>query len=267
MNMKLLRIIIQQPNAHYRIPFTYQRRHTYPIPPYSTVFGFLINLLGIYHQESSDYSEIKKLKLSIAGRFEDKTTEMIWFRNISESAHKDRFIDIQNRKLSGNFEHFGGQSPMWIDVLNNVEIILHLFHENEYFLQKIYNNILNPQTRLEVLHLGRAEDWIIIKELPKFLDLNDLNYRRLDKNFGYFFWIPEKIYHYNSYSINFNDFEGIMYNLPVFSIIENYQESFNRGGKRIFQYIRTKLNEGKIINTMILIDKELMIPIFLGDFQ
>lgn len=265
--MKLLRIIILQPSAHYRIPFTYQRRHTYPIPPYSTVFGFLINLLGIYNQESDFYSEIKKLKLSIAGRFENKSTEMIWFRNLSKKAHMERFGNARNRTLSGHIEHFGGQSPIWIDILNNVEIILYLYHENEDFLKKVYDNSINPQSRLEVLHLGRAEDWIIIKNEPKFLDESNLEYRRFDRNYGYFFWIPEKIYPLNSFSINFNDFDGILYNLPVFSEIENYRDTFNRGGKRTFQYIKTKLNEGKIINVKILLDKELLLPIFLGDFQ
>ena len=42
-----MRLVIYQPHAHYRVPFTYQRRHTYPIPPYSTVKGLICNVLGI----------------------------------------------------------------------------------------------------------------------------------------------------------------------------------------------------------------------------
>jgi len=52
--MKALLIQIYQPTAHFRIPFTYQRRHTYPIPPYSTVIGLLCNLLGIYYHDEND---------------------------------------------------------------------------------------------------------------------------------------------------------------------------------------------------------------------
>ncbi|MEM4402583.1 MAG: CRISPR-associated protein Cas5, partial [Candidatus Caldarchaeum sp.] len=82
------------------MPFTYQRRHTYPIPPYSTVIGFLCNVLGIDDQKKKEtigvrstvlYGELKKIKISIAGRFASKTTEYIWFRNLSKSAHIDRF--------------------------------------------------------------------------------------------------------------------------------------------------------------------------------
>ncbi len=90
--MHLLRIRIYQPSAHYRIPFTYKRRHTYPLSPYSTVIGFLINVMGIYDQRSEVYQEgIKKLKISIVGRFASKTTEYIWFINLSKSAHIERF--------------------------------------------------------------------------------------------------------------------------------------------------------------------------------
>lgn len=95
--MKILRLKIYQPQAHYRIPFTYQRRHTYPIPPYSTVIGFLINLLGINNQNSNDYQNgIANLKISIAGKFKSKSTEMIWFRNLSKDAHNSRFGHTQN---------------------------------------------------------------------------------------------------------------------------------------------------------------------------
>ncbi|MEM4314681.1 MAG: CRISPR-associated protein Cas5, partial [Thermoplasmata archaeon] len=86
--MRSLKLKIYQPHAHYRIPFTYQRRHTYPIPPYSTVIGLLCNILGIRNIEgkeepcmnqncSCDYHKLKNIKISICGKFESKTTEYI----------------------------------------------------------------------------------------------------------------------------------------------------------------------------------------------
>lgn len=54
----ILRIRIYRPQAHYRVPFTYQRRHTYPIPPYSTVIGFLCNVLGIDDQGKEEYRKL-----------------------------------------------------------------------------------------------------------------------------------------------------------------------------------------------------------------
>lgn len=266
--MKILRLKIYQPQAHYRIPFTYQRRHTYPIPPFSTVIGFLINLLGIVDQNSVEYQNgIANLKISIACTFKSKSTEMIWFRNLSKDAHTSRFGYIQNRFWSGHIEHIGGQSQMWIDILNDVELIIHLYHQNEDFLQKINEAILNPSNRLEVLHLGRSEDWIVFIDLPAFLDENKIVYKRKDSDYKHFFWIPEKIFPLNSYKINYDDFDGIVYNLPYFSEIENYQNTFNKNGKRKFTYIQTKLNDGKITRAKILLDTEIGLPIFLGDFQ
>jgi CRISPR-associated protein Cas5, N-terminal domain len=67
-SLKTLRLKIYQPQAHYRVPFTYQRRHTYPIPPYSTVIGLLCNVLGIRNLEgdgepkSEDYEKLKNCK-------------------------------------------------------------------------------------------------------------------------------------------------------------------------------------------------------------
>ncbi|MGB9665338.1 MAG: type I-B CRISPR-associated protein Cas5b [Ignavibacteria bacterium] len=270
--MKLLRLKIYQPQAHYRIPFTYQRRHTYPIPPYSTVIGFLINLLGLKDQSSSLYSNgIKNLKISIAGSFETKTIESIWFRNLSKESHKKRFGSFFNRSLSGHIEHFGGQSPMKIDILNDVYLIIYLFHNDQNFLELIKENILNPVQRLEVLHLGRAEDWIVFDGLPKLIDIDELKYGRFDGNYKLYFWIPEKIFQFDSRFINYNDFTGLIYNLPVFSEIENYENTFNKNGRRKFSYIKTKLNNGEITKTNILVDLDSdlpkPIPIFFGDLQ
>lgn len=266
--MKILRLKIYQPQAHYRIPFTYQRRHTYPIPPYSTVIGFLINLLGIIDQNSDEYQNgIANLKISIAGKFKSKSTEMIWFRNLSKDAHKSRFNYVENRFWGGHIEHIGGQSQMWIDILNDVELIIYLFHHNEEFLNKINEAIRNPSNRLEVLHLGRAEDWIVFADLPVLLDESKIVYKRQDKDYKHFFWIAEKIFPFAYAQIDYNDFDGIIYNLPVYSEIENYQNTMNKNGKRKFIFMRTKLNDGIITKAKILLDTELGMPIFLGDFQ
>lgn len=156
---------------------------------------------------------------------------------------------------------------MWIDILNDIELVIYLYHQDENFLQKIDASIRNPSNRLEVLHLGRAEDWIVFVDLPSFLDESKIVYKRADKNYQHFFWIAEKIFLLNSYQINFDEFDGIIYNLPVFSEIENYQNTFNKNGKRKFTYIRTKLNDGVITNAKLLLDTEMRLPIFLGDLS
>lgn len=268
--MQLLRIKIYQPNAHYRLPFSYKRRHTYPIPPYSTVIGFLVNALGIYDQTCTDFQKLQKIKISIAGNFESKITEYIWFRNLSRNAHTQKFGYIANRKTNGHIEHIGGQSPMKIDILNNMHLLFYLAHKDENFIQQIKETLINPKNRLEILHLGRAEDWIVFEEEPEIIDDNSLEFKRRDANYQNFFWIPNDYWIMNGNGwekTSGNNFEGLLYNLPTFSNIENYENTFNRHGKRHFEYIRTKLNDGLIKEQKILFDKELGLPIFLGELN
>jgi CRISPR-associated protein Cas5t len=268
--MEILKLNIYQPNANYRMPFSYLRRHTYPIPPYSTILGFLINILGIWDQNENDYyRNILKIKLSIASKFDDKLDEYVWFRNLSKEYHIKKFGYIENRYNNNHIEHIGGQSPIKIDVLNNVHLTIYLAHEEKSFLEYILKNLIEPKNRLEVLHIGRAEDWIVLEDKPIFLEDKDVSYERRDADYNYFFWIPENFYIKDEgiwKYCNFDNFNGLLYNIPVLSHIENYERDFNKNAPRRFDYKRTKLNDGLIYNQILFLDKsdpsEIM-PIFL----
>jgi len=262
--MPLLRIQIYQPQAHYRIPFTYSRRHTYPIPPYSTIIGFLCNACGVDDQNMPMYKSIKELKISISGKFRLKITEMIWFRNVSKEAHVGSYGSLNNREKNGQICNIGGQSPIKIDVLEDMELLIYLYHVEESKLIELKQKIENPSNRLQVLHIGRAEDWIVYKSID-LLDDSIFEYKRKDGNYHYFTWIPEKILSVNGSTINWDNFDGITYILTNHSYIEDYEENRNHTGKRCYEKVKAKLNEGKIINSKCVFDKDLDIPVFLGD--
>ncbi len=257
--LKALRLRIYQPHAHYRVPFTYQRRHTYPIPPYSTVIGLLCNVLGIRNPKGEGepheqgckgnngnctFCKLKKLKISIAGRFQSKTTEYTWFRNLSKKSHVTRFGSTEIREISGHIEHIGGQSPVSIDILNEVELFIYLAHDEEDFLIKVKDNLENPIQRLYPLHLGRAEDWIVFREEPTLVDLQE---KIPDGNYHHFFWIPE------DYVCN-GQTPGLRYRVPTFYTLNN--------GVRNFEYEGAFLNDGKIIGLKGYFDNEIRIPVF-----
>jgi CRISPR-associated protein Cas5t len=275
--MYILRLRIYQPQAHYRVPFTYRRRHTYPIPPYSTIIGLLCNLLGIDHPEKEGeinkqqvklYDELKKLKISIAGRFESKTTEYVWFRNLSHSAHNSRFGSVQNRIIYGEVEHIGGQSPVSIDVLNEVRLIIHLAHENKDFLYFIASELHNPIHRLEVLHIGRAEDWLTIEEISCVKDITTCEIKRRDGAYGYFFWIPENRYlpeDAGMESVSDSSFEGLAYRITAHWTVESTKGYYNRHAARIFDYVKVKLSDGLFVNKQLFLDDQ-SFPIFLCQF-
>ena len=258
--MKALKIKIYQPTAHYRMPFTYQRRHTYPIPPYSTVIGFLCNMLGIDNQENEWFKWIQNCKLAVSGKFEIKLTEYIWFRNLSKNSHEKYFGSIETREKNGEINHFGGQSPMRIDVLENMQLNIHLASENDKLLQDLKEYLHNPLNRLETVHLGRAEDWLVFKSI----EMEDLIPSSKDKNFNYFFWIPQYAWLPEPLSFDFECTEGLFYNLPTFATIKDYDKTYNRNAERSFKYMRSKLSDGAIKGVKdYLFDGE--VPVFLAD--
>jgi CRISPR-associated protein Cas5t len=230
--MKALRLRIYQPTAHYRVPFTFNRRHTYPLPPYSTVVGLMCNLMGIRNDtgkgepDSEEYNRLKGVKMSIAGRFRSKTTQKSWLRNLNKDAHVNRFHSADNRSINQRPEHIGGQSPVTIDELEDVKLIIHLAHDESSFLEYLKGVLENPKDRLTSIHLGRAEDQVIFEEIG----WAELKRKELLGNYQHFFWIPAE------------DGEpplGIRYELPTFySLTEGY---------RNFEYVPVWLNEGKIV--------------------
>lgn len=241
-----LRVEIYQPNAHYRIPFTYQRRHTYPIPPYSTIKGFLCNVLGITFgmqsvNASDELKNLKLLKISIAGRFESKTTEYIWFRNLNKSSHENRYGHMLNRYIHGEICHIGGQQPVSIDVLNDVYLVVYLAHDDEDFLEEIMTALNNPMNRSYPLHVGRAEDWIVLKNRVALVELEQ---KRIYGAYNYFFWIPKE----------FENAKGIPYRIASFYEIKS--------NLRNFDYMNVYLNDGKIMGLNCYYDNNHNLPVF-----
>jgi CRISPR-associated protein Cas5t len=190
------------------------------------------------------FCKLKKLKISIAGRFQSKTTEYTWFRNLSKKSHVTRFGSTEIREISGHIEHIGGQSPVSIDILNEVELFIYLAHDEEDFLIKVKDNLENPIQRLYPLHLGRAEDWIVFREEPTLVDLQE---KIPDGNYHHFFWIPE------DYVCN-GQTPGLRYRVPTFYTLNN--------GVRNFEYEGAFLNDGKIIGLKGYFDNEIRIPVF-----
>ncbi len=291
---KILRIKIYQPHAHYRIPFTFSRRHTYPIPPYSTVIGFLCNVLGIqgpiekpgeYFIKSLENITFKEfadgLYISIYGKFESITKEYIWFRNLHKEKHKERFYTLTNRTIHGEPEHPGGQIPAKIDVLENVYLIIYLAHENEEVIYHLQEILRKPDNRVYPLHLGRAEDWIVFDGKPeesiKIIKTEEKElYGRLD----FYTWIPD--YRKREEKEEF-EFVGI-----GDSNKDNYKNFFEKvqgsshivtsfyrlqNGIRVFQHIPVKLFEGGSFPLnfgkpfKFSIDAELKLPIFFAKMK
>lgn len=262
--LKALKIKIYQPQAQFRMPFAYQRRHTYPLPPYSTVLGFIANVLGIKNVPGQEepcikescscvYHKFKKIKLAICGNFQSKTTEYTWFRNLNKEKHIERFGFEQNRYLSGHIEHIGGQSPCLVDVLIDVKLLVYVYHKDEKFLDEIIQRFKNPAGKSSTLHLGRDEDLVVIEEPKKV----KLKIQEANGNYKNFFWIPEKYFN-EECNIELQRINGLIYKLPTFYKIKEV---------RIFEYIKVKLNDGNLADISTFFDVEENIPVFFANFE
>lgn len=240
---KVLKIKIHQPSAHYRIPFSYQRRFTYPIPPFSTVKGMICNLLGIRNDSDVRFNKLKEdLSLAIYGRYESIVKEYLWFRNIEKNSHVNKFNSVSNRIIDTIPQHPGGQMPVILDVLNNVSLLLYIYHPEPDFLEEIKNAFENPNKRLSTIHLGRSEDWLVIEEILYPVRLEKSSTSAITLN--YFAWIPIKEFADKNfiegewYEEFFNNLNGNFFRLPTFyEITDNNQRIFNK-------YITVKLFEG-----------------------
>lgn len=265
--MPVLRLKIYQPHAHYRIPFTFSRRHTYPIPPYSTVIGFLCNACGVDDQNKDLYRDgIRELKISISGRFKQKTTEMIWFRNLNVKNHIVYYGNLHTREKNGQIGHIGGQMPVKIDVLEEVRLVIHLYHQDTAKIEEIKECLERDTKRLQPLHLGRSEDWIVYEEI-KVLDDSNFDFKRRDANYQSFFWIPKETFTIGKGVLKWDKFDGLLYTLPTFSRVRDYQNHHNHAGEKIYERIMAKLNDGKILETECLFDTQENIPVFFANFQ
>jgi len=219
-------------------------------------------MLGIDYQGNEKYEQLKKCKLSVSGRFEQKLTEYIWFRNLSKGSHEKYFGSTETREKNGEINHIGGQSPMRIDVLENMHLNIHIAGD-ENFLRELEAYLKNPVNRLETIHLGRAEDWLVFESIQ----LVDLKKSDRDENYNHFFWIPQHIETDETVAFDFDKAEGLYYNLPVFATIKDYDKTYNRHAERRFNYMRTKLNDGAIKGMEYLYDKQSDVPVFLADLE
>jgi CRISPR-associated protein Cas5t len=263
MAQQVLRIKIYQSDAHYRIPFSYQRRFTYPIPPHSTVKGLICNVMGIKSSEDEKFINLKQgLSLAIYGTYESLVKEYLWFRNLEKDSHISKFKSVKNRTVDNIPNHPGGQMPVTVDVLHNVDLIVYVYHPE--LMEEIKEVFENPSDRLSTLHLGRAEDWIVIKEIDMINVIKD-NVSQL----SFFAWIPspadiddELIPDKENYEKFYTQVNGNLFRLPIFYEITNSnQRIFNR-------YIEAKLFEkGGFRKQSFYMDSELKIPLFFAKLR
>lgn len=97
--MKLLRIEIKASTGHFAIPFLIFERKTFPIPMYSTMIGFVCNILADEAKISRFLSS--NFSMAVVGDHDGVVEEYTWFRNLSKESHtKNSYVLLTERQTT-----------------------------------------------------------------------------------------------------------------------------------------------------------------------
>lgn len=142
--MKVLKLNVYQQNASYKKPFAFKVAETYPLPPYSTVKGFLHKIINA--------KEFIPMSISVQGSFEN-----ICFNLQSMYSYKSK----KNKAVTC--------VPSYVHMLYNVNLIIHVFAQ-----QNIIDAIIEGiKDSYEYFSLGRKEDLAVIEDV-KQVDIEEI---------------------------------------------------------------------------------------------
>lgn len=269
--VKVLKFNVSLPSANFRVIQSNNPRRTYPLPPYSTVIGFLANILG--EKENINMMLNDPFALGIASKYGYITREYTWLRNLDARMHKNRFLSTDNRKWQEVPEHPGGQSPVTVEVLNEVKVVIYLKHPNQTVEYKLLENYNKPETWLSHLHLGRAEDWAIIENAQK----TEMSLTNQPSDFqqagSYYQWLPLPEYAYGlDCLVERKDYEELCQKTQGNAVlVTSFYTRVELGGSviRNFDHVPARLCCSQIpflddfTLPWLLTDKELHLPVFL----
>ena len=180
----MIRLEIYQETAHFRIPTIGNPYLTYPLPPPSTVYGFLRFI--------TDYESInpENTKLSIQGNFEGISIEKEQLLLETKKEIKTNIIPTQK--------------------LHQCRWIIHI--KSPLFEEKIIEALGNSS---KILRLGRKEDMII--DIFVKTGLEELNFNRREDEYD------KKLKIYKKWQQN-EDSEGSLFKMALDTKVDDNKE-------------------------------------------
>lgn len=151
--MKVVKLTARQTLASYRKPSSMQIKESYPLPPYSTIIGMIHLACG--------YKEYVDMDISIQGSYYSKVNDLY-----TRYEFKPGFYDKERHSVevkSKEYKSTGLTSgPANIELLTNVELVVHIKPKLDNKIGDIYEGLKSPK---EYLSLGRREDLLIIENV------------------------------------------------------------------------------------------------------
>lgn len=171
--MEVIKLELWQESAVFRIPYSMEVIETYPLPPYSTVLGFIHNVLDCTQT-------IENINLSIQGEFGGLIRDYAWFHKFNE------------KELNKGGDIKGTKYPIVISTLSDLHLLIHIKMPNEELHRNLFQSLKATKT---FFHLGRREDLIIKidvaltkvedKEIPELLPFSAYIPLSLARDFGF----------------------------------------------------------------------------------
>ncbi|MEM2772583.1 MAG: CRISPR-associated protein Cas5 [Candidatus Pacearchaeota archaeon] len=217
-NGEILFLKLFQPFTQFRNPFTFFYAQTFPLPPKSTILGFLENATDKYYSGCFD-----DLKISIWGYY----SSIYW--NYLHFIKGNPYLD-ENRILKGGDKkplyglNKSQRTPTYQQEIAGGNFYIFLKGEKKK-IEELYKSF-NPVNK--VLNLGRGEDVVFIRDvkiLNDHLDNKDLK----DYHISIGTYILTNIETNQSVLIN----ESIISTLPVYSITLNQKFVYRENGQFI----------------------------------
>lgn len=158
MSLEVLKIKLYQPFANFRKPFSYRVLDSYPLPPPSTVKGWLHNIIGAKN------GEYYKMAVSIAGKFDSTVYDIqkiIKFDRIRKESNPSSILREYSSAVVS--------SMIYVTNLIDVELCIHVNSEPAV-LKSILNDIYSS-----FWGLGRKEDLMRI-DFVGIIEAKAVNY-------------------------------------------------------------------------------------------
>lgn len=217
--MKVIKFNVYQNMPNYRKSNSFQLKETYPLPPPSTIIGMVHNLCN--------YEEYKPMDVSIQGRYYSKINDLYTvyeFGNQKYEKGRHQLAVKNGDKMIGIT-----RGVATIELLIDVELLIHIKPETESLLEEIYNALKYPR---EYPSLGRREDIALIYGV-EIVELREVEDEGLDDiNDDYYKYIPMKIFA----NISGDQYRG--YELGSKYVLNKDYNKVNFGNKNSPRYFR-----------------------------
>lgn len=237
--MKAVRLLLTQELVNYKIPTSFQLKETYPLPPYSTVIGMIHNLCK--------YEEYHAMDISIQGKYHSKVNDLY---TRYEFKPETKFEQGRHQLETEGYGITRGTST--IELLTDVELMIHIVPKKEDELEFIYESLLNPY---EYPSLGRREDLATFKSVS----IVEVEERELDdivslKN-GYSAYIPLNLVEDKTI---YSQGHGYSNSGTIYKLNKNY-ELVNHGTKNKPKVFRTWNKKKVLYSSRVYADQDVIV--------